>query len=453
MLNKSLKYPKIALINTNNKDFFGYKLVLDQEKIPYSIINTLKDNWDLVILPNDHSILLRDLLDFVFKGGFIVSSFNFLDDEPVQQALIIPTKFNTYQPYGKGVIYYFSYNFGEQALQTYFYSDTHKRNILSQSFGYFNHNLIENTKRVERIKFKNILYRLLGPLTQIWYWPEPYSSCYCQRVDVDFPITLFHKKNMIIDKMFDLIKEFPDINFSLFLNGSFPKQNEHIKLLAQKYPNIELQSHSCSSTIKHRDYCYSLDLLQESEILEMLSESFTQTSANIFAPPCEQVNKYVLDACQKLSIKFISAGGIGKDDIPRKCYFDNKEYDIFNIPTSFKEFLSYYEPRYYTQLLMDTVNDSSLFCIFFHPYILLNKHTNKKLSKFLYYSVVEKQSKNKMWIPFMSELANWWLMRDGVAIVDGNISYRDEHTREFFLKSKYKLSVVKWYPDHIKKIL
>ena len=30
---------KIALLNTKNEDFYGYKKILDQEKFPYEIVN------------------------------------------------------------------------------------------------------------------------------------------------------------------------------------------------------------------------------------------------------------------------------------------------------------------------------------------------------------------------------------------------------------------------------
>ena len=69
MLKKLWKYPKIALINTKNKVFFGYKFVLDQEKIPYSVIDTIKE-FDLIILPKDHTLLVKDVLDYVRKGGY-----------------------------------------------------------------------------------------------------------------------------------------------------------------------------------------------------------------------------------------------------------------------------------------------------------------------------------------------------------------------------------------------
>ena len=146
---------------------------------------------------------------------------------------------------------------------------------------------------------------------------------------------------------------------------------------------------------------------------------------------------------------------MAKDDIPKKCFYKDKEYNIFNIPTSEKEFLD--EPDanevYYSNLFHNTVRDGSLFCIYFHPELLLKPGPKKIISKFLYYHVLEEKITGKLWTPFMSELAEWWFMRDNTFLINGNLVYKDERTERFFSENSKKLSVIKWYPDHIKKVI
>lgn len=455
MLKKLLRYPKIALINTKNKDFFGYKLVLDQEKIPYEVVDSIKDKWDLVILPKDNTLMVKEVLGYVKNGGSIISSYDYITEVGQGASTMGSASLNTFHPYGDGVIYYFSYNFGEVVLQPQYHSLKAKKNIISQWWAYGKNNRINNSKREQRIQFKNVLYRLIGPLTQIWYWPQPYSSCFCQRVDVDFPLVQFYKKDSIVNALIVIIDEFEDINFSLFLNHSFPSQNEKLKKLIDNRKNIEIQSHGCNDIIKHKDYCYSLDLLESGDIQTMLNETVVNPGFKIFAPPCEQVNKTVLDACQNLKIHVITAGGLGKDDLPRKCFYDNTEYDIYNIPTSQREFLDdpKYGESYYLKHFSASIKDNSLFCIYFHPYILLNKRAHKNLSKFLYYHVIEEKRKGKLWTPFISELADWWMMRDQVYLHNGDIIFKNKEAESFFSQPTNKLSIIKWYPDRIKKLI
>ena len=56
----SFKFAKIALIKVNNLDFLGYKQILDQEKIPYDIIEGFKEGYELVIAP--HGLRLNGLM-------------------------------------------------------------------------------------------------------------------------------------------------------------------------------------------------------------------------------------------------------------------------------------------------------------------------------------------------------------------------------------------------------
>ena len=459
MLNKLLRYPKIALLNTGNKDFFGYKLLLDQEKIPYNIVNTLKGKWDLAILPINNNLPIQDLLDFVKNGGKILASY----DMDIDKGLAITDKINTFQPFGSGIIYYCSTPMGEELVKTEYYAPSTERRII---FQWFNQNLlaieIRNQKRKIRMDFKHILYKLIGPITQIWYWPDFYQSCFCQRVDVDFPIKLPFNKGKIINQLNYIVNNFKDINFSLFLNYSFPKENKKIEKLFKSATNIEFQSHGCNKKIKHRDLCYSLNSLLPEEITNMLTETVINKKAIIFAPPCEHVNGLVLNCAEELGIKFITAGGIAKDDIPRKCFFDhpeygviNREFSMINIPTSEKEFDP--NPSYnldmYNLAFDKTISDNSLFCIYFHPDILLNKKKKRQLSDFFYYVLKNKKEKN-IWFPFMSELATWWYYRDKVDIQDGNISYRDNDTKTFFSQNKnLKLSIIKWSPGKITKLI
>ena len=452
MLKKLLRYPKIALINTKNTDFFGYKLVLDQEKIPYQIVENIKSEFDAVILPKNHNLIVKDILEYIKKGGAVISSYDYLNEEGLNT--ILSANINTFTPYGDGIIYYFNDNFGELILQSKYHATSVRRSIIPQWLAYSNQNRISNDKRQLRIMFKNLLYRIVGPLTQIWYWPSPYQSCFSQRIDADFPVSRFHNKDKIIDEMFKIIKDFEDIKFTIFLNYSFPDHVKKIKLISEKYPNVDLQSHGCDGNIKHRDYCYSLDLLNQDEITAMLINTVCNNNHKIFAPPCEQVNKIVLECCQNFGIKFISAGGLAKDDIPRKCFYDGKEYDIYNIPTSQKEFLD--EPditeEYYTTQFQSSIRDNSLFCIYFHPYILSIPKTQKMISKFFYYNVIEEKRKGKLWTPFMKELAVWWSMRDNVDITNGELTFKSEATRKFFSESQNKLQIIKWYPDRQKII-
>lgn len=452
MLKKLLRYPKIALIDTKNTDFFGYKLVLDQEKIPYQIVENIKLEFDVVILPKDHNLMVRDVLEYIKNGGVIISSYDYNSTEGL--GTILSATINTFTPYGDGLIYYFGYNFGELILQSKDHAKSVRRNIIAQWWNYSNQNRINNNKRQLRIMFKNILYRVLGPLTQIGYWPHPYQSCFVQRIDADFPISKFYNKTKIINQMFDIIKEFEDINFTIFLNYSFPDHIEKIKSISENYRNVDLQSHGCDENIKHRDYCYSLDNLSQYEISSMLFNTISTKNHKIFAPPCEQVNKIVLECCQDHNIKFISAGGLAKDDIPRKCFYGGKEYNIFNIPTSQKEFTD--EPgiteEYYVNQFRSSIKDNSLFCIYFHPYTLSVSNAKKIIYKFLYYHVIEEKKSGKLWTPFMKDLAVWWSMRDNVSIVNGELIFKDETTKKFFSEPQNKLQIIKWYPDHQKVI-
>lgn len=454
MLKKSLKYPKIALINTKNIDFFGYRLVLDQEKIPYFIVDSIKSEFDVVILPKDNTLTVKAIIDYVRDGGSVIASWDYLQHEKGFSS-IINAGVSSFTPFGDGVLYYFNKNFGEEVLRHQNFSSPVSRNIFSQMLSYsLGHSITENNKRQDRIILKNVLYRLVGPLTQISYWPDHYQACFCQRVDVDFPLAQFYHKDKIITEMFKIIGEFNNINFTLFLNHSFPKQIEKINILASSCSNVELQSHGCDDKIKHKDYCYSLNLLNKEEIENMLVSTVVGKGYKIFAPPCEQVNETVLKCCSDLNIRYISAGGMGKDDLPRKCFYEGKEYEILNIPTSEKEFLDEpdYNEQYYSNLFHTTIKDSSLFCIYFHPAILLKSNPKKIISKFLYYNIMEEQRKGKLWTPFMSELAQWWHMRDNTNIMNGDLVFNDERTRNFFSESNKQLSIIKWYPDHTKKI-
>ena len=252
--------------------------------------------------------------------------------------------------------------------------------------------------------------------------------------------------------MFNLIQEFKDINFTIFLNHSFPTQIAKIKLLSSSYRNIELQSHGCDDNIKHRDYCYSLASLGKDSIRDMLQKSVVDPGFKIFAPPCEQINKEVLDCCKELNIQYLSAGGLAKDDIPRKCYYEETEYDIINIPTSEKEFLNEIDKNYYSNQFSDAINNHSLFCIYFHPAILLDKEPKKMISRFLYYDIIEKKKEGKLWNPFMGDLAKWWSMRNKTTIINGELTFKDESTKDFFSTDNYNLSIIKWYPDRTQKL-
>ena len=424
--------------------------MLDQEKIPYTITSSIKGNWDLIILPVDHALPIKDMLNFVKSGGAIFASY----DDDSNNGLAITDKINTFQPFGNGVIYYHDYPLGEEIIKTEFYARSAKRNIYSQLISHSNHNVIHNEKRGIRMNFKHILYKLVGPLTQIWYWPNSYQACFCQRIDVDFPLKMAFDKKRIIQKMVDLINVYGDINFSLFLNHTFTNQNIRIKNILKNTKNIEFQSHGCTKRIKHRDYCYSLDNLSDSELTDMLRQSVINEKTKIFAPPCEHVNERVLETCENLGIKFISAGGMAKDDIPGHCFFYGKKYHIMNIPTSEKEFAptGFYTNEFYQDGFDEAIQDNSLFCIYFHPYILLQKKQKEILTTFFDYILAEKSKKN-IWFPFMSELAIWWYNRDRVDIKDGAISYRDNDTKTFFSQNKnLKLSIIKWSPGKITRL-
>lgn len=441
---KSLRYPKIALINTKNDDFFGYKLVLDQEKIPYTIEDSIKEEYDLVILPTNHMLTIKKVLTYLNKGGNIISSYNNLDKDQ-----IITSNVHTFVPIGKGVLYYFGFNFGEEVVKTKPYSNSVPRNINSQLLTHVSGlKYIDNSKKGYRLNFKNVVYKLIGPITQIWYWPGPYNSCFCQRVDMDFPLLQFYKKKKIIKNIIKFVKDYTNINFTLFLNHSFPSQNNQLKSLLNDHFNIEFQSHGCNSQIRHRDYCYSLNSLRDDEIFEMILGTVSSRHYTLFAPPCEQVNRYVLECCEQFGIN-ITAGGISKDDLPRKCYM-GREYNIFNIPTSTREFIfnEGYPLQYYSNEFRECIKTNSLFCIYFHPCLLLNKKAKKLISDFLC-GIVEEKKKGKLWTPFMGELAEWWAMRDKALIQNGELVFKDKKAEDFL---KNKLSIIRWQPDKIQKL-
>ena len=52
----------------------------------------------------------------------------------------------------------------------------------------------------------------------------------------------------------------------------------------------------------------------------------------------------------------------------------------------------------------------------------------------------------------MSEMAEWWAIRDKALIQNGELVFRDNKTEEFFKNNKNKLTIIRWHPNKIQKL-
>jgi peptidoglycan/xylan/chitin deacetylase (PgdA/CDA1 family) len=346
---------KIALLNTKNEDFYGYKKILDQEKFPYEIVDKFvnsNDNSFYQITPDSSGRkAVQSFLHYKehkVPGGFLRILVNKFFSKPVKQISLRKHR-------------------------------EHLRNKIEQ---------------ITKIKHKD-------------YWPQNHNACFNLRIDVDFPIRYFYKKKQILNALIDFKKDLNKfgIKATFFLNLEHLKE---AKMVKEVFKDHDLQLHGCSKKIPHRRYGYDLNNISYQEIYEMLSWGKKLTGATIFAPPCEHVNKNVLDACEKLDFKAISSGHLGKDDLPYRCYL-GWEYNLYNVPTSSVELLENVPLSHYLKELEEVVKSNSLFSIYFHPILLLN-HKNKILN--LLKEVVKARNEKKVWVATQLEVVDWWDKRD-----------------------------------------
>jgi len=404
---------KIALFNTKNRDFFGYKKILNQEKMCYEVIDKItdktNDKFDLIILPSsEEKTNLKN-----FKGNIIQLN-----------------------------------KFGEKAVRSYFHYQNHKipfspLRILVNKF------LSQPLKQISLRKHRFFLrdrIRSLVEVEQVKYWPENYQAAFCLRIDVDFPIRYFYKRKKILNALVDFKEELDKLGIpaTLFLNLEHLREAMIVKKLFKGY---DLQLHGCSKKVPHRRYGYDIKNIRYTELYEMLRFGKEVTGADIFAPPCEQVDERVLEICEKLGFKAVSAGHLGKDDLPYRCFLD-REFDLYNIPTTSIELLEEVPLSYYLTELEEVARDCSLFCIYFHP-ILLLKEKEKLIS------LLEKVNGTKgVWMTTQSELVDWWDKRDKVEIKSNStlvnrndssveisivkIAGSKQNSKKIILKSKQK---------------
>ncbi len=447
MLKKSLKFAKIALLDTRNKDFLGYKQILEQEKIPFQIINNFKGKYDLLIMPLG-SDLSSDILKAVYGGMKMVMTNS--NDEV------------GYKYHGTGTIYNFTGGWDNSGFGAKFIDKVTMHSgelgiskkedpeditidcskigkIIPQEMRIGLNKLCagrEHEKRREqRIKFKKILYSLIGPITQIWYWPDDHMSCFNQRIDVDFPLAKFHKRKIILNNLNHFLERIR-IPCSLFLNYTF-RHKENKQLIIP--PRHDVQSHGCSTSVPHRYYCYDIDNLTKKQLKLMLQISVVN-KAKIFAPPAEQANLTVLKLCEELGIEWISAGYIGRDDIPHKVVVD-REYKLFNIPTVLEEFKPGFNIDTFSEELEDVLKDNSLYSVFFHPELLLKKKDQDRLYSF-YKELLHLRGKYKIWITTQKEIAEWWEKRDKIKFDGKKIIVNNDIID--------KVRIAYWTPNKVK---
>lgn len=360
---------KIALLKTGNRNFFGYKKILDQEKIPHKIVSKVSNKFDLMIIPSGGIVDCKS-----FKGKVV--------------------KLN---------------GFSEKAVKNYLHYKNYKiptsfLRILVNKF--FSRPVKQISLREQRIFLRDKI-ESLAKIRHVNYWPKNYKAAFCLRIDVDFPIRYFYRKKKILKALLNFKKELDNLGIkaSLFLNLKYLKEAKVVKAVFREH---DIQLHGCSKKVPHRRYGYDLKNISYADLYEMLKWGKEITGAEIFAPPCEQVDKRVLEICEKLGFKAVSAGHLGKDDVPYKCVLD-REYELYNIPTSSVELQEGIPLSYYLKELGEAVKDNSLFCIYFHPILLLKK---KKKVLALLKKVKELEEKKNLWVTTQKELVEWWSERE-----------------------------------------
>jgi len=309
---------------------------------------------------------------------------------------------------GKGLKVPLEKEVGGKAVENHFhYKDTgfpigFFRVLLNK---YFSRPVRQMSLRRHRILLRDILEQMTGQKHKN-YWPNGKKAAFCLRIDVDFPLRYFYLRKKILQALVDFKKDLDamEIKASLFLNLDYLSE---AKVVKKVFADHDIQLHGCSKRVPHRRYGYDLHRISYRELYQMLSWGKKMTGASIFAPPCEHVDSRVLEICENLGFEAVSAGHLGKDDIPYKCYL-GREFNLLNIPTSSVELLEKVPLSYYLREFDSVVQDESLFCIYFHPIMLL-KYKEKILALLKQVKQIEKEK--KVWITTQKELVEWWKER------------------------------------------
>ena len=315
------------------KEEYGWKRILEQEKVPWEIFNVNKINKYSLIILNSRDLSIENLIkikNYLENGGALLTdtlSFRKLSIKEISKIYIksIYGKGNLFRNINKLNIERFCYKFKNSPI--IYNSRIGKGFVIALPFDLNELILDERSKKLylpsiysslkENISFvsKGDLRRLVVncfiylhlarnlPYFHIWYYPKNYESVFCYRIDLD----VYNKNEM--DSIIKIIKKHK-IKFNWFVSVFNVRNHENeIKNLYKL--NQDIQSHSYEHIVYNSFEENYQNIIKSNEFI---SQNIKRPIG--FAAPFGYWNKNLGKALEELNYFYSSEFSLSYDDLP-----------------------------------------------------------------------------------------------------------------------------------------
>src|SRR3989344_9191661 len=433
----------IGLVNRE----YGCERILEQEKVPWEIVNFRDLNkYSLIILNSNNlsTLILDKVRNYLMNGGAVLTdalSLKKIDKNKIIKKIYIKNirgSNNLFRNLNFINIEMFGYRIKEANVGKI---NEKYRAIYISKFGNgfvialpFNLNDLMLDERSKKLYFsspnvllkeevslisKGNLRRLIVncfhylhlirgiPYIHIWYYPNNYHTVFCYRLDLD----IFNDKE--INNIISIIKR-NNISFSWFLsvinNKNYKKGIKYLYKI-----NQDIQSHSYEHIIYNSfEKNYNNILKSNNFILKLLNKPPIG-----FAAPFGHWNKSLGESLEKLDYLYSSEFSLSYDDLPFYPFLYKDRSKVIQLPIY---------PICTGSLRLRLYNTSKMKDYFNY---LINMQYKKQMPLFLYdhpndgigvyfevFNFIIKKIKNfgDVGISNMTEFAKWWKKREKVSL-------------------------------------
>ena len=428
----------IGLVNRE----YGWERILEQEKVPWEIVNFRDLNkYSLIILNSNNlsTLILDKVRNYLMNGGAVLTdalSLKKIDKNKIIKKIYIKNirgSNNLFRNLNFINIEMFGYRIKEANVGKI---NEKYRAIYISKFGNgfvialpFNLNDLMLDERSKKLYFsspnvllkeevslisKGNLRRLIVncfhylhlirgiPYIHIWYYPNNYHTVFCYRLDLD----IFNDKE--INNIISVIKR-NNISFSWFLsvinNKNYKKGIKYLYKI-----NQDIQSHSYEHIIYNSfEKNYDNILKSNNFILKLLNKPPIG-----FAAPFGHWNKSLGESLEKLNFLYSSEFSLSYDDLPFYPYLYKSKSKIIQIPIypicmgSLKMRLySIRQMKNYFNYLINMQYNKQM------PLVLYDHPTEcEKYPQVLNFIINKIKSLPNLKIINLTEFAKWWKKRE-----------------------------------------